>query len=438
MGWVSRSNPALVEAIVASFSASREEGYTLLSPFTAEDWARTESWLDTSGLAFYFLNVIQTRRLIGAVDRRLVEKLQQKLAENKLRLAELLHELVALNQSFEHAGIRFANLKGFTLFPHSCPDLSLRHISDFDFLVEPADVDLAGVLLEQHGYHRTGSTAHSLEFKTAGRIRTSLAGQYQADNRRSAELHLAVESLKAAKGPGERDSRLNRLVEWECPAGRLPSLGPADQLIGQALHLLGHLRHEHTRASWLLEFRQHVRVRGRDAAFWQVVQARAEREPEIATALGLSTLLATRLFGSFAPPELSSWTVDALPPMVRLWVELYGQRAVLADVPGTKLYLLLEDALREARPEEPAAGTMRRLIPLRLPDRIDPAMPRTSLRERMRRELIELRFLIFRLRFHLREGWRYLVESHRWKRLRAGYEELREAESLCICRLHSR
>lgn len=436
MGWVSRSNPALVEAIVASFSASRDEAWALLSRFTAQEWARTEYWLDTSGLALYFLREVQLRRLSGAVDGWLLKKLQHKLVANRLRLAEMQRELVAINRSFQDAGIGYVNLKGFTLFPDSCPDLTLRHMSDFDFLVDPADVDVARARLEAHGYRLTGSTARSLEFKTAGRIRTSLEGQYEADNRRSAELHIGMESPEAA-APTGRDPRLNRMTLRGVSAGRFPSLDPADQLIEQALHLLGHLRHEHTRASWLLEYRHHVRARWNDASFWHLVQMRAEKQPEIAIALGLSTLLASELFGAFAPPEMQAWTVNALPPMVRLWGDLYGRRAVLADVPGTKLYLLLEDALREVQPEKPPASAMRRLMPLRRPDRMVTLAPRTSLRERFRRELAELQFLSFRLRFHLREGFRYFVELHRWKRLRAAYEELRRAAAGCSCYLHS-
>jgi hypothetical protein len=437
MGWVSRSNPALVEAIVASFSASRDEAWALLSPFTAQDWARTEYWLDSSGLALYFLDAVRTRRLSAAVDSRLLDKLQHKRVDNKSRLAELQRELVAINRSFQDAGIGYANLKGFTLFPHSCPDMSLRHVSDFDFLVHRADVDRARVLLEAEGYRLTGSSARSLEFKTAGRIRTSLDGQYEADNRRSTELHIGTENMETSDAPAGRDPRLSRLVLWGCPGGRFPSLEPADQLIGQALHLLGHLRHEHTRASWLLEYRHHVRTRERDGAFWHVVQKRTEKQPEAAIALGLSTLLASELFGPFASPEVQAWTVDALPPMVRLWGDLYGRRAVLADVPGTKLYLLLEDALREARPKQLPARTMRRLMPLRRPDRILTLAPRASLRERIRHDLVELQFLFFRLRFHLREGFHYLVELHQWKHLRADYEELRQAASVCSCCLHS-
>lgn len=432
MGWVSRSHPALVDAIVASLSASREKAWALLSPFTAEDWTRTEYWLDTSGLALYFLDIVQTRRLSGAIDARLLEKLQRKLVENKMRLGAMFREWIDINRSFQKAGITYANLKGFTLFPHSCPDISLRHISDFDFLVDPSEANEARALLEERGYRLTGETARSLEFKTEGRVRTSLEGQYEADNRRSAELHIGVESL-TSQDASKRDDRLNRLSTWDCKAGRFPALEPADQLISQALHLLGHLRHEHTRVSWLLEYRHHIRTRRRDPSLWSAVQTRSEGQPEIAIALGLSTILTTELFGHFAPPELQLWTVDALPFKVQLWANLYGRRAMLSDVPGTKLYLLLEDALNVVQPRRTAASTMRRLMPLRRPGRMVSIAPHASVRERLRRELIEMQFLFYRLRFHLKEGLRYFVEVHRWKRICV---ELRESRHTAFVRGH--
>ncbi|HEX4037336.1 MAG TPA: nucleotidyltransferase family protein [Acidobacteriaceae bacterium] len=411
MGWVSRSHPQLVAAIVASFSAPRDEALRRLSAFAPEQWARTESWLDTSGLALYFAEVAHTRRLEGAVDPALLARLQYKMGENRKRLAEMLRDFCAINQSFHSAGIHYVNLKGFTAYPDSCPDLSLRHQSDFDFLVAPADLTAARALLETQGYKLTGATPHSLEFRSGSWIRKSLAGQYQARYRPSAELHMAG----AAAAP---DPRLARLATWSWEGRPFPCLAPADQLIGQGLHLLGHLRNEHTRVSWLLEYRHFVRARRNDSVFWSEVRTLANERPDAATALGLSTLLANALLGSFSPPQLNVWTVDQLAPGVRQWAEQYGRKAVLADVPGTKLYLLLEEALREL-PGKDSLHRTRRLIPLRFPRRMLPPIPRTSLRQRMRRGIAELQFLAFRLRFHLREGLRFLVEARRWKRLRA-------------------
>src|SRR5579872_5287973 len=137
MGWVSRSNPALVDAVVASFRESTEAVWRRLSRFTTKDWDSTEAWLDTSGLALYFLERFQSQGFSGAVDAGLVNRLRKKHADNEVRIGQMLEEFLALHRSFRKAGVRYAGLKGFTLFPDSCPDLSLRHLSDFDFLVNP-------------------------------------------------------------------------------------------------------------------------------------------------------------------------------------------------------------------------------------------------------------------------------------------------------------
>ncbi|MGA8530089.1 MAG: nucleotidyltransferase family protein [Acidobacteriaceae bacterium] len=444
MGWVSRSNPALVEAIVASFHESTEAVGRRLSRFTAKDWAGTEFWLDTSGLALYFLERLQSQDISSAVDAHMVERLRQKRADNEVRIAQMLEEFLAIHRSFRKAGARYASLKGFTLFPDSCPDLSLRHQSDFDFLVDPRDLALSCSLLEQHGYRLTASSPNSLEFKTDGLIRTSLEGQYDVANRRSAELHVALDCFeegRAQRGtatdpPPRLDSRLDRLHTWEWKGERIPALCPADQFIGQALHLFAHLRNEHTRASWLLEFRQHAIARRNDRDFWNAVHALARAHPDIPVALGLASRLAADLFGPFSPPEFDSWTADALPAKVRLWAERCGRLAVLADVPGTKLYLLLEDALQDGVNGRSQPPRIRRLIPLRRPDRMLEPAAQETLRLRLRREWIELRFLLFRLRFHLKQGLLVAREARRWRRFSASDDDSEESCAVCSCSPH--
>ncbi len=430
MGWVSRSNPALVHAIVASFSEPAEQACSRLSRFSAHDWARTEFWLDTSGLALYFLNHVQAHGLSDAVDARLLAKLQQKLTDNQTRIAGMLQDFISINRSFREAGIRFANIKGFTHFPDSCPDLSLRHQSDFDFLIDPDHLALGRTLLEQRGFMLTASTPGSLEFRTSGPVRTSLDGQYRVANRLSAELHLGT--APPLRGlPSKRDPRLDRLQDWQWNGQGFPALARADQLIGQALHLLGHLRNEHTRPSWLLEYRHHVVAHQGDCDFWNAVRALAAESAQTSVALGLSTLLASIIFGPFSSPELDSWTVDLLPHRVRLWASHYGRRAVLADVPGTKLYLLLEDALQDLDSGQVKSVRLRRLIPLRRTDRILQPATNETLPSRLRREAIELRFMLFRLRFHLQQGFRFAWEVRRWKRLSAISREILQSSAVC-------
>jgi hypothetical protein len=145
----------------------------------------------------------------------------------------------------------------------------------------------------------------------------------------------------------------------------------------------------------------------------------ARQNPRAPFALGVITLLITRVMGEFAPDALTSWTVDKLPPRVRLWVELYGQRAALASFPGNKLYLLLQQEL--ASSGVPSKRSLRQaLLPLSLPPLIVHAQNHETLRMCARRYSAQLRFVLFRLRFHAVQGLSYLRESARWRRYTNG------------------
>jgi hypothetical protein len=213
------------------------------------------------------------------------------------------------------------------------------------------------------------------------------------------------------------DQRLDRLVTWTCEAGSFPALASTDQLIGQAIHLLGHLLSEHSRLSWILEFRNHAIARQNEQHFWKEVRSLATVDLEATTALGVSTMLATEILGPFTSAELDSWTVDVLSPTIKLWIATYGRRAVLAEVPGTKLHLLLEGVLGLKPPARRRQDLKDRLLPTHGPSRILLAPPQDTIPLRIRREIVQLRYFGYRLRFHLKQGAMYLVEAARWRRL---------------------
>ncbi len=175
----------------------------------SRDWKRTEFWLDTSGLALYFMQHIHTHDLSDAIDKSVLTRLRAKQEDNRLRSEDMMREFAALNRAFLDAGVRFANLKGFTLSPHSCPDPALRHQSDHDFLVDHADVAKARALLEERGFMLSGSNRHTLEFKMTSDQPGSLDRQYEARQPRSAELHIATESLDFVPAPAT-----TRRVSW--------------------------------------------------------------------------------------------------------------------------------------------------------------------------------------------------------------------------------
>ncbi len=322
-------------------------------------------------------------------------------------------EFASLNQAFQRAGLVYANLKGFSLSPESCPRPELRCQLDYDFLIDGTQLDLTRNILSKTGYELMAATPDVWEFKAGTDELTRITDHYKWRPQRCVEVHFAT------SGPPThlpfRDSRLERRIRHSWGGVTFPALAPADQFIAQALHIFKHLCSACTRLSWLLEYQHHVAVRFQDQSFWEEVRKHAGSDPRTSIAIGLTTLLSSRIFGGKAPAQLEEWTSARLPAAVKLWADHYGREAVLADFPGTKLYLLLQEELR-GNDESWKQTKRRRLMPLRLAPRIVSVSTDDNVWKRMRSELFQLRFLLFRLRFHVVEGLHYLVEASRWKR----------------------
>jgi hypothetical protein len=178
--------------------------------------------------------------------------------------------------------------------------------------------------------------------------------------------------------------------------------------------LYKHLCGEHYRASHLIEFRRHVIARFHEDAFWQELRELTKNDPQARRALGFVTLLISHVTGEFAPQALTCWTVDCLPRRARLWVEKYGHKLALSSFPGSKLYLLLQEEMQMANAQR-RKPLNEALVPRRWPPMIAHAMPGETMGARIRRYCNQVRFILFRLRFHGIEGLRYAVESARWR-----------------------
>jgi hypothetical protein len=417
--WRAKAEREVIEAVVSTFRDEIEISTSLLSALSYRKWIRSIFWLDASGMALYFLDRIQSTEMERVLPARVIERLRTNLADNAAKSAVMFEEFLSINEAFQSKGVLYANLKGFTLAPYSCSHPSLRCQLDLDFLVDGNDLDVCRSILESTGYTRTAATQTTWEFKAGAGELATIEDHYKPKPQRSVELHFA-NNQHEPPSPGQ-DERLSRLRQRQWGSVKLPVLTEVDQLIGQAVHLLGHLRGESTRLSWILEYRRHVTARLDDSAFWKDLRQAGELQREVTIALGIATLLATNIFGAFSPTELSEWTVDRLPPAIRLWVDRYGRDAALAGFPGTKLYLFLEAELRQGQPSWQLNKTSR-LLPLHRAPRIVHGRKSDPLWTRMRREFVQYRFVLFRLRFHVTQGVRYMLESVRWKRLLASLE----------------
>jgi hypothetical protein len=398
----------LAATVIATFrdgsAASHQER---LHKYTARQWRRNLGWLDASGLALYLLQRLRFLDIEDAIPESALQELKERQADNEPRTAVLFDEFVRLNVAFREAGLDYANLKGFTLVPDYCPDLSLRYQMDCDFLIDYADAARAERALLALAYSTVASNRQVMEFKTDAGFTPSVRDLYKARPQRSVEMHLCDEAR-----PEFHPSLLQRKRLTELHGAVYPCLSAEDMFLSQASHLFRHLRSEWTRISWLLEFMNFVIRRREDHGFWRAVRVCAAERQDSALAVGAVVRLAERAFGPFAPDELTSWTCRQVSNDVALWIDRYGDQVLLADFPGSKLYLILERAMHGER-----TSALSRIFPRHAPAPIV-GPPNKGIVARMRAAGARWSYFLFRLRFHITEAVRYFVESWRWERLR--------------------
>jgi hypothetical protein len=407
------------EAVLLMLCESAD--YSQLQKLSFGDWKRLLYWLDISGLALYFLDRIMQSGQSEMLPSAVLLRLQENLADNTQRTAAMISELIAIHRSFQSAGLSYAMLKGFSLWPISVPKLELRSQLDIDFLMAEESAPTASAILKKRGYGLHAISGRSWEFHSGNMSEGSLKDLYKATPQRTVELHLEASNAGAA-------SLLTRTDELFLCDDAIPVLSPVDLFLGQGLHVYKHVCSPGSRVAHHAEFRRHIIARYHDDAFWKELRKLAEQNPRAPAALGLVTLLITHVMGDFAPTALTCWTVDRVPAAACLWVELYGHRSVLDSFPGTKLYLLLQQAMEQAgvsakRPVRQA------LLPRRLPPAIAHGVAGESVSMRSRRYRKQFFYTLSRLRFHVVEGLRYLYESARWqKRIRRHELRLRSQQ----------
>ena len=407
-------NHQLAEAVIATFRDDQTAScYDRLAVFDYRAWAGICSWLDTSGLALYFLDRIRALGLEAVVPGAVLSRLSQNAADNRGKSRSMYEEFLRLNRLFQVEGLSYANLKGFSLVPDACPDAALRCQFDLDFYVKQSDLARCDKVLAGQSYLLAGVGRDVREYRAGSNEIPSVRDLYKEKSQMSVEIHFASSSGEG--GDALRDDSLTRLQFIRCNGVDLPVLSDCDRFLGLALHLFKHIQSEWTRASWILEYARFIHFHRGDEGLWEEVGKRLRSDSEAMIAVGAATLLADRSFRISPLPDALAATIVELPKSVSLWMERYGDRVLFAEFPGTKLYLLLQGVLSSAKDKQSHARRQR-LFPLHLPPRIAIGSDDGSFFSRWKKLRSEAGYLVFRLRFHVAQGLSYMIEAPRWKR----------------------
>lgn len=402
-----RGKRYLREAVLLCFCDPLPEQCLRLGKLSRAEWQRLLHWLDVSGLALYFLDRLVELGRYDMVPSFVLARLQQNKIDNTKRTHGMIAESVAIQREFQSAGLTYAVLKGVSLCPDSVPRPDLRHQFDLDYLVAEKSGAAAKEILIRRGYRLYATSGRSWEFKLNERPAMSMKDFYKDQPGMSVELHIEMSG-------GVASSMLERAEVRSLSGVNMPVLSRVDLFLGQGLHVYKDVCGELCRAAHLLEFRRHVLARRDDISFWKELQSFAGDNPRAYLGLGVATQLITDIMGEFAPEAFTAWTTNRLPPSVRLWTKLYGRDAVFSDVPGSKLYLMLQKEL-EAAGLPGKRSVKKSLLPSRLPPLVMRARTKEALSIRLRRYTLQVSFLFSRLRFHVVEGLRYAWESRRWR-----------------------
>ncbi len=281
--------------------------------------AKLVTGLTLAGLLSIFSTVLKFLAIQDALPQSILNQLEQRHADNRQRTGSMFAEFARINAVFGAAQLRYVNLKGFTLAPEYCPDLSLRYQMDCDFLVNETDSVKYSEVLTGLGYALIAANRHVMEFKTD--VHTPDIGDlYKPRPQRSVELHLS-DGQRADLHPRLLDRA--RLVRFD--GGLYPALSAEDMFLAQAHHIFRHVRSEWTRISWLLEFKQFMLSRCNDDVFWRSVRATTNQDTDTRLALGVAIRLAEKGFGESPIEQLAGFAAQQLPSSVSLWLEYFAR-----------------------------------------------------------------------------------------------------------------
>ncbi len=220
-----------------------------------------------------------------------LEKMVLANAAYNIRLTEKIFEMARL---FEEGNIRSIAFKGPALAIVLYGDISMRQISDLDFLIHPDDLHAARILLEANGFqvnNKIGKEEDRLWEETeCGYDMSSLNGDLMVDIRSRITPAYLPFRLTAAEVFAEQTT-------YEIEGRKLRTFSMEMQVLLLCFHGAKHLWH---RLSWIVDIALFVQNERID---WHKLFGLAERA-EGTRVLSLGLRIAERIFSLSLPGEV--------------------------------------------------------------------------------------------------------------------------------------
>lgn len=401
---------------ILSLSSCNRCPFPALQGYSSAEWERCLTWMDDTGLALYFLHAIE--QTTDAVPEFVIQRLRNKRHANEERTSYMQRQFEFINRGFENIGIRYSAVKGLTLEPTFCPDVSLRHQSDFDYLTDLEGLYRGSLLLQEMGYVLHKESDHERIFvhpDNQGPKRGD--AQYAASAAHSVELHLTIGHFPhlAWKEPVFLENAVTRRFHGSTFQG----LSDADSFILQALHSFHHLLGGWLKLSWLYEIAHFLDTRAPDTDLCQTISKKLSADPLLREAVAVIVSLASQLFQVQPPASIENWITE-IRPAVRIWIEKYARVWTFGPnridefewFPTSKLVLFLHQQYVPDRRDWRGIA-LARLLALNGLKRISrSAISKRPSKEKSGTRLSAREFR--RIAFHLGSDLRYMWEVPRW------------------------
>lgn len=416
----------LPEVIVdfLQFSDDGESCAEQFARFGSSKWQYGLRWMDYTGLALYFLQKVRDTNATSRLPPFALERLEANHAANRRRAAYMQQRFASLNRKLNDAGVRYAAVKGLTLIPQFCPDPSLRHQNDFDYLVDEQSLPRARAALEEMGYALYKQTKRESVYGMPSQT-SAVPGheQYGANAPHAVELHIVIgewQNLLLTEPQFLESAVVN--TSGGVPFRALPE---EQAFLLQSLHAFSHILGDWIRLSWLFEIACFFKSRQPDCQLWNRLGELLADDSRLREIVAVVSELTTQFFHVPAPAPIRMWQTELRPP-VKVWIDHYARKWAFGEnridefalFPTRRLPLFL---CQQYIAGSVRAGILRRLVPLARLSRVAQtvaAAPSAALRPEFRKRERLLRRSVF----HLGAGMRYLWEIPRWKWLNMKYE----------------